>query len=401
MSQRPVTRRRSEAEATFECEELSCHGCTADLKFLQRTQKPSVRGRVGSIRAVDLFCGCGGMSVGLKEAARRAHRTLEVALAVDSDLTAAQTYRRNFPGARVIAADIGSLFDGRVGAQLSRTEKAVASATGIADVLLGGPPCQGHSDLNNHTRRDDPRNNLYRVMARAAEVLRAKVVIIENVVPVQWDKRGVVNATIRDLRRLGYEVDSEVIDFRWVGVPQRRRRFLLVASRIQRVNPADVIDELSEGLGEHPDRTVKWAIEDLRGLRQAGVYDTAGAPTRRNRGRINFLFDNHRYDLPDWKRPDCHHYADHTYRSVYGRLRWDRPAQTITTGFGSMGQGRYVHPSQRRTITPHEAARLQTFPDWFDFGGAGRVALGEMIGNAVPPLVMVRLGELIMPPPPR
>jgi DNA (cytosine-5)-methyltransferase 1 len=77
---------------------------------------------------------------------------------------------------------------------------------------------------------------------------------------------------------------------------------------------------------------------------------------------------------------------------MYGRLHWDRPAQTVTTGFGSMGQGRYVHPSRRRTITPHEAARLQTFPDWFDFGQSSRGQLADMIGNAVPPLVMVALG---------
>ena len=82
---------------------------------------------------------------------------------------------------------------------------------------------------------------------------------------------------------------------------------------------------------------------------------------------------------------------------MYGRLRWDQPAQTITTGFGSMGQGRYVHPARRRTITPHEAARLQTFPDTFDFGDVtSRKALAKMIGNAVPPLLMATLGDSIL-----
>ena len=83
---------------------------------------------------------------------------------------------------------------------------------------------------------------------------------------------------------------------------------------------------------------------------------------------------------------------------MYGRLRWDEAAQTITTGFGSIGQGRYVHPARRRTITPHEAARLQTFPDWYDFGkGTTRAALATMIGNAVPPLLMVALGLEVIP----
>ena len=77
---------------------------------------------------------------------------------------------------------------------------------------------------------------------------------------------------------------------------------------------------------------------------------------------------------------------------MYGRLQWHKPAQTITTGFGSMGQGRYVHPSQHRTFTPHQGRRLQTFPDWFDFGSNGRSALARMIGNAVPPVLGAALG---------
>lgn len=98
-----------------------------------------------------------------------------------------------------------------------------------------------------------------------------------------------------------------------------------------------------------------------------------------------------RYDLPDYLRPDCHRLKQHSYKSVYGRLRWDQPAQTITTGFTSMGQGRYVHPARARTITPHEAARLQGFPDYFRFGEGPRSVWCKLIGNAVPPA----LGEAV------
>jgi DNA (cytosine-5)-methyltransferase 1 len=89
--------------------------------------------------------------------------------------------------------------------------------------------------------------------------------------------------------------------------------------------------------------------------------------------------------VPYERRPDCHRNGGHTYKSVYGRLHWDRPAQTITTGFSSVGQGRFVHPRRPRTITPHEAARLQFIPDFFRFGSAARGELTTMIGNAVPP----------------
>ena len=111
---------------------------------------------------------------------------------------------------------------------------------------------------------------------------------------------------------------------------------------------------------------------------------------------MKWLIENDRYNLPNQMRPKCHH-DDHTYLSMYGRLDWDEPAQTITTGFGSMGQGRYVHPSRPRTITPHEAARLQTFPDFFDFGeDTTRKTWAHVIGNAVPPLLGVHIGQPLL-----
>lgn len=116
-----------------------------------------------------------------------------------------------------------------------------------------------------------------------------------------------------------------------------------------------------------------------------------------NRARAEYLVRTGSYELPDSERPPCHRDGGHSYKSVYGRLHWERPAQTITTGFGSMGQGRYLHPSKIRTLTPHEAARIQTFPDWFTFGDEPkRTQLATMIGNAVPPLLMVRLGSYLI-----
>ena len=232
-------------------------------------------------------------------------------------------------------------------------------------------------------------------MARAAEVLKPSVVVVENVASVQLDEAGVVGATSRALARAGYQVAGRVVDLRRVGVPQRRRRFLLLASRVPGVNPAAVLERLAGGMPDHPDRTVGWAIRDLLGA-AGGAYDSGGSVSKSNARRIARLFDERLYNLPNRHRPKCHRGGGHSYVSMYGRLRWDRPAQTITTGFGSMGQGRYVHPARRRTITPHEAARLHTFPDSFDFGATPRKKLARMIGNAVPPLLMVALGAEIL-----
>lgn len=336
--------------------------------------------------------------MGLAESAHRLRLALKIALAVESDEDVAAVYELNHPVANVRNVDLVSLFDGVLGSRATASEDKVVQEVGSCQILLGGPPCQGHSDLNNHTRREDPKNALYLLMARAAEILKPDIVIIENVAPVQWDKGDVVNQTKKTLRASDYAVAGRVIDLRRVGVPQRRRRYLLIASKLESVVPDIVLDALATTLDDHSDRDLRWAIGDLEGVSSETTFDSPSKATKTNVARMDYLFDNGEWDLPNPQRPDCHKDKEHSYPSMYGRLRWNEPAQTITTGFGSMGQGRYVHPSRRRTITPHEAARLQTFPDWFVFGrDTQRGVLAKVIGNAVPPLLMIRLGDLILP----
>jgi DNA (cytosine-5)-methyltransferase 1 len=350
------------------------------------------------IHTVDLFSGGGGMTAGLEESARRLGLGLNITLAVESDADVAAVYELNQPEANVRKVDLASLFDGVIGRRATATEKKLAKQVAPCQILLGGPPCQGHSDLNNHTRREDPKNALYLLMARAAEILEPDIVVIENVAPVQWDKGDVINQTKKALIAKNYAVAGRVIDLRRVGVPQRRRRYLLIASKLESVVPDTVLDALAKTLGDHSDRDLRWAIGDLEEVSSQTVFDSPSKATKTNVERMDYLFDNDELDLPNPQRPDCHKDKKHSYVSMYGRLSWNEPAQTITTGFGSMGQGRYVHPSRRRTITPHEAARLQTFPDWFVFGkDTRRGVLTKVIGNAVPPLLMIRLGNLILP----
>jgi DNA (cytosine-5)-methyltransferase 1 len=380
------------------CADLACDRCRADQQFLRSLEKPVVADNASAIRVVDLFAGCGGMTVGLVEAARRAGARVDVRLAVDSDADVLKVYGANLAGAHTRASDVIALFDAQPGAAPSATEAEIAKSVGRCDVLLGGPPCQGHSDLNNHTRRDDPKNALYLVMARAAEVLKPTVVVIENVAPVQWDRSGVVAKTKAALEEAGYATDGRVIDLRRVGVPQRRRRYLLIASRVTTIVPSAILDAVDAAMKDHPDRTVDWAIRDLENVEAETTFDTASRTSPENARRISYLFSKGLVNLPNEERPVCHKDKSHSYNSMYGRLSWNKPAQTITTGFGSMGQGRYVHPSKRRTITPHEAARLQTFPDWYDFGtDTRRGVLAKVIGNAVPPLLMVDLGASLVP----
>jgi DNA (cytosine-5)-methyltransferase 1 len=372
-----------------------CAICERDQRWLRRSEPPPRPSRVGkaTLRIVDLFAGCGGLSFGLTEAARRLGLGSEVALAVECDQEALDVFQRNIPTLRASTTKVELLFDGALGSPLTLAERRIARQLGAIDVLVGGPPCQGNSDLNNKTRRHDPRNRLYARMARAAEVLKPACVMIENVPSVRHDRAGVVAVTREALDSSEYRCVETVLDASRAGVPQRRRRHILAATHNKDVDLSCI--EEHECRCPHV-RSLGWAIRDLEAITSSEPFDSASAISAENRERIAWLFMHREYDLPNELRPICHQ-SKHSYGSMYGRLRWGKPAQTLTTGFGSMGQGRYVHPSRRRTLTPHEAARIQTFPDYFDFGNASRTALARMIGNAVPPLLNLALGrELIV-----
>ena len=368
----------------------ACGRCAADRAFLLTGESPDYELAPSPLRLIDLFAGGGGLTVGVAEAARRMGRGTEVALAVENDDDAADVYALNFPSANLVRSGVEALFDGEVGAPVTASERSIALAVGGVDILVAGPPCQGHSDLNNHTRREDPRNALYLRAVRAAEVLRPPLVVIENVPTVRHDRGGVVERSTKVLQAAGYSVASDVLHLVRFGVPQRRRRHILLASLNDRIDPS-VMGRLGSGCDDHAERSVRWAIGDLIDKIAESGPDAASRPTPVNLKRMQWLIDRDEYDLPNERRPECHQ-GPHSYNSMYGRLRWDAPAQTITTGFGCMGQGRFVHPAKPRTITPHEAARLQTLPDFFDLDARkGRGVWARVIGNAVPPLFVVHL----------
>lgn len=337
------------------------------------------------LTVVDLFAGCGGLTLGVAQAARAAGVAVDVRLAVDLEEAATQVYGENFGRARVAAASTDDFFDGPLGAPATPLEASTRTDVGPLHLLVGGPPCQGHSDLNNHTRRDDPKNALYARMARAAEVLEPTFVLIENVPTVRHDISDVVGTTRLHLERAGYVVAEATVPLHPLGVAQRRKRHVLLAANSPQVDPGAVLDELTrrEPSGEH---TLRWAIEDLISAEPVGV-DAPPRASAENVRRMEYLLDNDLFDLPNAERPRCHQ-GTHSYKSMYGRLHWDLPAQTITSGFGSIGQGRYMHPQLARALTPHEAARIQGFPDYFSFTSVRRRAdLATMIGNAVPPVL--------------
>jgi len=337
------------------------------------------------------------MALGVAHAAYSNGRAVLIPLAIDNDEAALDVFRQNFPGAGCVLGDVRDWFAPAFDAPLRNVERETRTQVGTGiDFLIGGPPCQGNSNLNNHTRRNDPRNALYARMARAARVLESRVFIVENVPAVLNDRGKVVEATTTSLEREGYRVAGAVLDLRHIGLPQTRKRHVLLGILDRELVPEDVLEGLRKDSG-YEERNVEWAIADLQDVTGESGFDEASKPSPENVRRIQWLFDNDEYDLPNRLRPPCHQNDSHTYGSIYGRLRWDRLAQTVTTGFNSMGQGRNIHPSRRRTITPHEAARLQFIPDFFDFGAVStRSAWARLIGNAVPPLLTMRIAEYVL-----
>ncbi|WP_083968306.1 DNA cytosine methyltransferase [Hyalangium minutum] len=353
-----------------------------DHIFLRRTMRPPYERGHHSVRLVDLFAGSGGLTLGVAEACRRFGRGLEVRLAMEWDEHIRGVYDLNF-GSSVARerGDVCSRFDRAVGRSPSASEERTRAEVGKVDILVGGPPCQGHSDLNNHTRRKDEKNELYLVMVRAAEVLGPTYLMIENVQGVRRDHRAVLDRATRHLQDIGYEVEEALVRMVDIGVPQKRVRHILVAARGCSIGGVLDLPAIASP------RSLKWAIGDLQGRTSDLVFDSSSRLTPENLARANLLLRRGLYDLPNRYRPPCHRdNPTHRYTAMYGRLSWDEPAHTITTGFGSPGQGRFLHPSEPRTLTPHEAARVQFFPDWFTFGSATtRKILSHCIGNAVPP----------------
>jgi DNA (cytosine-5)-methyltransferase 1 len=212
-------------------------------------------------------------------------------------------------------------------------------------------------------------------------------VVIENVPGVVRDRNGVVSTAAALLRREGYEVEMGVLAADELGWPQTRNRFFMVASKWGTPRP---LQQIREEFADDP-RPISWALNRIPSSKIDPPWMANGAEmSAENIERMNWLIKNDKYDLPNHLRPKCHQQGT-TYNANYGRMRWDRPAGTLTTGFATPGRGRFVHPLEPRTLTNREAARIQAIPDWFDFSGGKReprvTDLRRWIGNAVPPIL--------------
>ena len=318
---------------------------------------PDARGAaLPPLRSVDAFCGCGGLTLGATQAAIATGRRLESVAAIDVDGEGLAVHQANFGTKLVLHTNASSLVDWRVSGEGAASRFAyepeildpdLAAEVGKIDIFLAGPPCQGHSNLNNRTRREDPRNLLYITAVALGVGLRAKSIVMENVPEVVNDKSDVVNTAKALLKASGYAwIDSGVLATDHLGGAQTRKRYFLIASRVA-ASPSDVhLKDVAREF-KQPPRPLSWAIADLLydSTKEIGssIMDTTPAMSAENASRVKHLFEHDLHDLPDAERPDSHKNGN-TYPSVYGRMYWNKPSQTITTGFLDAGP-RATHPS--------------------------------------------------------
>lgn len=348
-----------------------------------------------TINTVDLFAGCGGLSLGFSEAGFRIRK------AVEFDPEIAKTYIMNNPSTEVLVEDI------------KKIDNSDILKLCNADVIIGGPPCQGFSMAGSRIRHgfiDDPRNYLFKHYFNIVRAIRPKVFLLENVKGIATMQNGAIFNEIinifqdpNELEGNTYHMFTRIVNTADFGIPQKRERMIIIGT----LNNVDMDllweETCNDIIRKYPDFFNRVCIGDAI----SNLYDTTETGCIENPKPItnyqkylyrntSFIF-NHTQSkhsqvainrMARIKNGENFRVLDENINSVhsgaYGRLSWDELAPTITTRFDTPAGGRFIHPDHNRTISPREAARIQSFPDDFVFYGSKR-SISRQIGNAVPP----------------
>lgn len=360
-----------------------------------------------AMTVIDLFCGAGGLSEGFRQAG------FHVLAGQDYDEMAGRTFAATHHEARFIGGPIEKVTP-------QQLLDAAGKKRGEIDVIVGGPPCQGYSVYNHQRGANDPRAGLFRQYLRIVEGIMPRWLVMENVTGITSIAGGaIVGQIFEEMHRLGYRVDMRVLKSEDYGVPQERRRVVFIANR---VDAPILFPEPTHGVGLQRFVTVWDAISDLPRLENGEGGELLPYASRPKnpyqamlRGDCRLAFNHAASRLASINQARMRHIppggswrdiprellpagmlrakrSDHTKR--YGRPRKTDLACTILTKC-DVHWGAYIHPVQDRSFTVREAARLQSFPDFFDFQGS-RTEQYVQVGNAVPPILGKRIAESLL-----
>lgn len=347
----------------------------------------------GNIGVIDLFSGCGGSALGFQLAG------FPIKVAVDIDKGASESFKANFPDSVVFPSDITYIS----GKELL---KAGNFKSGKQVILIACPPCQGFSSARRNSERlTDPRNKLIYEFLRIVEEIKPLAFVMENVPGLATGiGKPLFVQILQKLNELGHQTVYDVVNTADYGVPQRRKRLVLMGTnnptiRLSFPSKTNADPSVSEDLPAWT--TVRQVINDLPAIQAGEKHPSDPMHASASLAEINLKRIKHtphdggdRMSWPEELILDCHRNTK-GHKDVYGRMRWDYPSPTMTGGCAMVSKGRFGHPEQNRAISLREAARLQTFPDDFKFvGNFGQIA--EQIGNAVPPLLAKRAADALL-----
>lgn len=317
--------------------------------------------------SVDLFSGVGGLTAGMHQAG------FNTKVAIELEQDAVKGFNLNFPKTEILQKDIRKIKVDEIKSKLNGKP---------LHLLAGCPPCQGFSrvrKLNRKASVRDTRNSLVEEYFRMVSELNPITIMMENVPGLK--DYYLFKEIVKKLEDLGYNPKFDLVNVRDYGVPQNRKRLIMVGSLLGNL-------EIAQGTSEK--RTVRSEIEHLPSPEEANdpLQKIVANHSQRIMERIRLTPKDggSRQDLPDEYLLDCHNKKNIGFNDVYGRLRWDDYSTTITGGCLNPSKGRFLHPEQDRVITPREAAILQSFPEDYKFPtDISKSSLALLIGNALPP----------------
>ena len=331
--------------------------------------------------AIEAFAGGGGLAVGLRDAGFR------TVAAVELEPYAAATFKANHPDVHVYRQDVR---------KVSGEELLKLVPGEHLDVFAACPPCQGFSSLTAKWRKEDPRNSLVSEVSRLAGEMRPRAIMMENVPGLANKGKPLLDTLVEELESLGYITNCDVLQVADYGVPQRRRRLVLLAGMRFHIDMPEPTHSKTARDGLELWRTVRDAIYGMdepltfpdaksRGGAQLFGWNVVRQISPENRLRLRNAKPGGSWsDFPEELRVKCHRNGYKGFSNVYGRMEWDEPSATITAGCTTPSKGRFGHPEYDRTISLREAATLQTFPHDYIFETPYFERACEIVGNALP-----------------
>lgn len=336
--------------------------------------------KINELTAIDVFAGGGGLTVGLKRSG------FKVVGAVELERHAFSTYKSNHPEVHAFRQDVRTV----KGELLSSF-----SPKGEIDLLAGCPPCQGFSSLTSKYDKVDPRNDLVMEMARLIVEIRPRAVMMENVPGLLIRGKNLFEKFLDAIRSEGYVCDYRVLQVADYGVPQSRRRLVLLAGKGFQIPIPNPTHSQNPKRGLKPWRTIDMVIKKmphpvelkdaLAQSPQAFNWHVVRTLSPQNKHRLGFARQGKSWSsIPKRLRPVCHQDRSAGFSNVYGRMAWGQVAPTITGGCTTFSKGRFGHPDEDRTISVREAALIQTFPADYIIDTPYMEYACNIIGNALP-----------------